>query len=160
MKITTVPLSKEDIKLLKSKNPMRYFIILFLMLLAFLIFYNIYYGDPDSPKQVYDWDNILGAVFGILFIGTFLFYTIYSIITTRKDVVVSQKEVLVGILTKKDDYYFYLGDEKMAISSVNSSMDNNGRYYEKIGEIVQKIILERSIYTKTILKIQVSNETE
>lgn len=160
MKITTAPLSREDIKLLKSENPMRYFIILFLMLLASLMFYNIYYGEPDSPKQVYDWDDILIMIFGVLFIGFLFFYLVYSIIKTQKDIASGQKEVLIGTLTDKNSYYFYIDNEKIAVLTVRSQMRRNGGYYDNIGEIGQIIAIERSIYAKNILKVEVLNELE
>ena len=165
MKITTANLSKEDIKLLKSGNTKRHFLILFLLLLASFLFYCVYFGET-SLAQIYkqDWDDTLIMIAIILFMGLLLGFLLFSsvkaIIKTQKDVASGQKEILTGILTKKDNYNFWLDDEEFSIHSVNSSMDNNGVYYEKIGEIGQSIAIERSIYTKTILKIDVLNETE
>ena len=160
MKITTAPLSKEDIKLLKSQNPTTYFATLFLILFACIMFYNIYYGDPDSPKQVYDWDDILIIILGGIFIGSLLFSFVYIAIKNQKDITSNQKEVLMGTLTDKNSHYFYLDNEKIAMKNVTSRLRRYSNYHDNIGEIGQIVAIERSIYTKTILKVEVLNETE
>ncbi len=158
MKITTTKLSKEDIKLIKSDNPTNYLIVSVALLLFFFLIYNIYHEEPTFSKQ--DWDNIFILILAGLFFGCLLFYAVNAIIKTQKDVANGQKEVLMGILTDKNSYYFYFDNEKIAIKDANSRLRRNSSYHDNIGEIGQTIAIERSIYTKTILKVEVLKEIE
>ena len=144
----------------------------FMLSLSFIttIMFSVaaYYELKQLFAQNTDFFAVFALAIALLMTGGIAVYVLYQNAQIQKEIKSGQKEVLMGILTDKYEtydrnsksigdkthYYFSLGEEKI---SLNNDIAKAAYYKVEIG---QKIVLQRSIYTKTILKIDTLKEME
>ena len=174
-----VPFSEEDTKQLQNQTRIVYTGLVIIGGVFFPLTYYLYkmfFVLNESLER-----NLFQTMVTPL-LAVVIVYLVYSVIQVQKDLNIGQKEVLTGILTDKakihnqssssaassagfrssssststssssrTDYYFYIEGQEIAI--------DNSIQYDK-AEIGQKIIIQRTLKSQTILKIDVLNETE
>jgi hypothetical protein len=166
MKIITEPLSQEDVKKLKQETIKSYILTSVFTIVFFAAFYYAY-----EELFIQNKGFSIDAIFTIsvsLIMGGVVMYLLYLNTQIQKDIKSGQKEVLMGILTDKRErynkrsnsvgdktkYYFYLDEEKIQLDTAIADLI----YYK--AQIGQKIIIQRTIKSQTILKMEVLNEIE
>ncbi len=174
-----VPFSEEDTKQLQNQTRIVYTGLVIIGGVFFSLTYYLYkmfFVLNESLER-----NLFQTMVTPL-LAVVIVYLVYSVIQVQKDLNIGQKEVLTGILTDKakihnqssssaassagfrssssststssssrTDYYFYIEGQEIAI--------DNSIQYDKV-EIGQRIILQRTVKSQIILKIDVLNETE
>ncbi len=164
MKIINTNFAQEDIKLLKSQFKVIYIAGIIITGVLFSLVYYLYKMLFIFNER---WEGNIFQILVMPLVVVALIYVLYSAIQYQKDIKLGKKEVLMGVLTKKEeiwklsnrnsnsslnskyDYFFYLDGEKIPVD--NFGADGN---YNK-AEIGQIVAIERTIYAKVILKIEV-----
>lgn len=153
MIITIVPLSDEDIKVLKQDRSLTNSVLLCLIFGFLVLVYFIYLAVHIKNQSL---ENVNELVFGAFMCGLVIIGIVSNQITTNNTLKKGKKELLSGILTQKNtisvvlhptSYSFYIDDYEIVIEGTNNLMENI--------EIGQKIILHRTTKPYNILKIEV-----